>query len=119
MDRGLVCEQLGVTPGGALWIKDVHFFGWGSEVVFECHYDLSGSDPVPFQMVMLDCRELQWRVYAHLQHPEDRTLPATAIVNLRLGTAGQRKPLQVLTDAFALTVHYGTLTISRVGGSTE
>jgi len=51
-----------------------------------------------------------------LQHPEDRTLPATAIVNLRLGTAGQRKPLQVLTDAFALTVHYGTLSISRVGG---
>ncbi|MBN8591638.1 MAG: hypothetical protein J0M33_07755 [Anaerolineae bacterium] len=116
MDRGLVCDQLGVTPGGTFWIKDVHFFGWGSEVVFECHYDLPGSDPVPFQMVMLDCRELQWRVYAHLQHPEDRTLPATAIVNLRLGTAGQRKPLQVLTDAFALTVHYGTLSISRVGG---
>jgi hypothetical protein len=115
MDRGTVCERLGMPLGGTFWIKDVHFFGWGNEVVFDWHYDAPGGPSVPFQMVLQDCRELQWRVYAHLQHPEDRTLPATALVNLRLGTEGHRKPLQVLTDAFALTVLYDKLLLTRLG----
>jgi hypothetical protein len=114
MDRGVLYEQLGVEPGGTVWVKDVHFFYWGSEVVLECLYQPTDGVAVPFQMALTDCRELQWRVYAHLQHPEDRTLPATALVNLRLGTGGQRKPLQLLADAFALTVLYGTLAIARV-----
>jgi hypothetical protein len=112
MDRQQLAEQLGVHPYGMFWVKDIHLFGWGHEVILYCLYEPGApADPVPFQITLNDCRELQWRVYAHLQPPDDRTLPATSIVNIHTGTDQHRKPLHILTDAFGLSVSYGTLAI--------
>jgi hypothetical protein len=116
MDRQQIAEQLGAHPYGAFWVRDIHLFNWGFEVILECLYEPgSPADPIPFQMMLADCRDLQWRVYAHLQPPEDRSLPATNLVNIRLGTEHHRKPLHILTDAFGLSISYGTLVIQKNG----
>jgi hypothetical protein len=70
---------------------------------------------VPFDIYLSDCREHQWRVYAHLKHPEDQTLPTATFVNLRLGSDNHRKPLHLLTDFFGLTVSYGQLRLEKRG----
>src|SRR5215470_17297823 len=114
MDRQQLAEALGAHPYGAFWVKDIHLFGWGSEVIFECLYEPGApADPVPFQLVLKDCRDIQWRVYAHLQPPDDRTLPATSLVNVHLGAGDHRKPLNILTDSFGITVTYRALKIER------
>ena len=102
-------------PFGMFWVRDIILFSWGYEVIFDCLYDLGEpSKSVPFQLVLTDCRDMQWRVYAHLQHPEDRTLPATKLVNIHLGTEYHRKPMHLLTDSFGITVSYGTLVIQKI-----
>jgi len=114
MDRQKIADHLGVHPYGAFWIKDIHLFNWAYEVIFECLYEPGApADPISFQMVLTDCRDLQWRVYAHLRHAEE-ALPATSLVNVRLGTEHHRKPLHILTDAFGLSISYGTLVIQKV-----
>lgn len=114
MDKLKIAEMLGAHPYGAFWVKDIHLFQWGGEVVLECLYEPGApAAPIPFQLVLHDCRDLQWRAYVHLKHPEDRTLPATSIVNVRLGSADHRKPLHLLTDSFGLTVSYGALRVAK------
>jgi hypothetical protein len=116
MDKLKIAEILGAHPYGAFWVKDIHLFSWGNEVVFECLYEPGApAAPIPFQLVLHDCRDIQWRVYAHLKPPEDRTLPATSMVNVHLGTADHRKPLHMLTDSFGITVAYGKLNIEKSG----
>lgn len=75
-------------------------------------YDLAKT-VTPFTLQLDDCREIQWRVYAHLKHPEDQTLPTATFVNLRLGSDNHRKPLHLLTDFFGLTVSYGALRLEK------
>jgi hypothetical protein len=114
MDKLKISELLGAHPYGAFWIKDIHLFSWGNEVVFECLYEPGApAEPIPFQLVLHDCRDIQWRVYAHLKPPDDRALPATSMVNVHLGTGDHRKPLHMLTDSFGITVSYQTLQIER------
>jgi hypothetical protein len=91
-------------------------FNWGGEIVFACLYEPGApADPIPFQLVLTDCRDIQWRVYAHLKPPEDRSLPATSKVNVHLGSSEHRKPLHMLTDSFGITVSYQTLTVEKSG----
>ena len=64
-----------------------------------------------------DCRDIQWRVYAHLKLPDDPTMSvaATSLVDVRLGSDQHRKPLHMLTDSFGITVTYQTLTVETNG----
>lgn len=118
MDRQALAERLGVHPYGAYWVNAVNLMGWGSDVTFDCLYEPGApAENISFQIVLNDCRELHWRVYAHLKAMEDRTLPAASLVNIHLGTAGHRKPLHILTDSFGLSVSYGTITIQKVEGA--
>ncbi len=109
IERGL--EQ----PGGQFLVTGLELRGWGSELRLNGGYEEAGLETRHFTIHLSDCRELQWRVYAHLKHPEDVTLPVSHLVNLRLGSDSHRKPLHLLTDFFGLTVSYGSLTIVRVG----
>ena len=116
MDKLKIAELLGVHPYGAFWVRDIHLVGWGSEMTFDCLYEPGApADPIPFQLVLHDCRDIQWRVYAHLKMPDDPTMsvPATSLVDIRLGSDHHRKPLHMLTDSFGITVTYQTLTVER------
>jgi hypothetical protein len=95
VDKLKIAEVLGAHPYGAFWVKDIHLFSWGNEVVFECLYEPGApAEPIPFQVVLQDCRDIQWRVF-------------------HLGTSDHRKPLHMLTDSFGITVSYQALTIEK------
>jgi hypothetical protein len=114
MDKPKLCDMLGAHPYGTFWVRDVHLFDWGSEIVLDCLYEPgTPGKPVPFQLILKDCRDLNWRVYAHLKHPEDASLPTATLINIRLGTDNHRKPLTMLTDFFGLNVSYGSLTVQK------
>jgi hypothetical protein len=115
MDQVKLSGFIGAQPNGTFFINDMKFLNWGQEIRFNCRYvPPESGDVVYFDMRLKDCRDLQWRVYAHISLAEDLTPPPTAIVNLRLGTSQHHKPLQMLTDAFAITVMYGELLIQKM-----
>jgi hypothetical protein len=114
-----LCDMLGVPDGGRFWVKDMHWFHWGHQVVFDLVYELDTTEVVAFQIAMDDCREMHWRIYAHLAAPEDADFVVSAVANLRLGEDRHRKPLQLLTDFFGLTASYGALTVTRTPAATE
>lgn len=114
MDKAALAEQIGSQPGGEFRIQHIAFERWGNELVISCVYEAgSESKPVEFQILLHDCREMQWRLYAHLRPPDDQTLPEAMLVNIHLGRDNHRKPLHILTDFFGLTVLYGTMEIER------
>ncbi len=112
MDKLKLSALIGAQPDGTFTVNSIQVDSWGRTLRLDCAYALGSSEPeVRFTMMLDDCRELQWRVYAHLKHPEDQTLPMATLVNVRLGAQGHHKPLHLLTDFFGLTVNYGTLTV--------
>lgn len=116
MDKIKLSEMLGVEPLGVFQVKSIDVSGWGSSMKMTCVYELTTPEvKVPFDIHLADCREHQWRVYAHLKHPEDQTLPTATFVNLRLGSDNHRKPFHLLTDFFGLTVSYGSLRLEKRG----
>ena len=112
MDKVRLIDLLGCQQGGDIQVKSITLDGWGSGLKLDCLYDLSNTI-TSFTLQLDDCREIQWRVYAHLKHPEDQTLPTATFVNLRLGSDNHRKPLHLLTDFFGLTVSYGALRLEK------
>ncbi len=112
MDKARLSDLLGISQGGAFQVKTIVPDGWGSSLTFDCLCEVASSKTF-FILKLDDCREIQWRVYAHLKHPEDQTLPTATFVNLRLGSDNHRKPLHLLTDFFGLTVSYGTLRLEK------
>ncbi|MBI5671120.1 MAG: hypothetical protein HZC41_24250 [Chloroflexi bacterium] len=115
MDKPKLCDLLGARYYGTFWVRDVRMQDWGSDLVLDCSYEPGEPDaPIPFRLTLHDCREIQWRVYAHLKHPEDTTLPAE-LVNVALGAGNHHKPLNLLTDSFGLTVLYGELQVLKTG----
>ena len=111
MDKPKLAELLGAPPDTVFQINDLQLIGWGSDVVFECIYQVESAH-IPFQMILRDCREMHWRIYAH-PGGDVKTRPPAALVNLRLGSDQHRKPLNMLTDFFGLTVLYGALVIEK------
>lgn len=114
MDQAKLCEAIGTQPGGTFFISEMKFLNWGQEIAFGGSYKLPDSGLVAhFQIRLQDCRDLQWRVYAHLNAAGNLTTPPAALVNLRLGTNQHRKPFQMLTDSFGITILYGELVIQK------
>lgn len=114
MDQTTLGSAIGVQPGGTFFISDMRFVNWGQEIVFRCHYELpDAGEIVHFQIRLQDCRDLQWRVYAHLSIPGGLAQPFAALVNLRIGTNQHRKPFQMLTDSFGVTILYGDILIQK------
>ncbi len=116
MDKDALAERLGAPTGGEFRVLAIEPYQWGHELLLECTYEPSiGSQPIPFQIRLRDCREMQWRLYAHLRAPEDQAATTAMLVNIHLGRDNHRKPLNVLTDFFGLTVSYGELIIQKSG----
>ncbi len=115
MDQAKLCEAIGIQQGGSFFIIDLGFLNWGQEIRFNCRYEPPESGAIVyFEMRLKDCRDLQWRVYAHLTLPEGSMPPPAALVNLRLGSSQHRKPFQMLTDSFGITILYGDLLIQKI-----
>jgi len=112
MDKVRLSDLLGIPQGGTFQVKIITPAGWGSSLTFDCLCEVANTTTI-FALTLDDCREIQWRVYAHLKHPEDQTLATATFVNLRLGSDNHRKPLHLLTDFFGLTVSYGILRLEK------
>ena len=108
MDKLKIFEALGLHPYGTFTIINLHMVAWGRDLTFACVYDPGPpGKPRQFELILKDCRELRWRIYTHVE--VDGTQPIAHVVNFTLGTSQHRKPLNILTDHFALTAHYGAL----------
>lgn len=114
MDKARLVDAIGGPDGGAFWVRDVRMDGWGGTLRLDCGYVLSEDELIQFELTLNDCRDIHWRVYAHLQPPGIEKRIMTALVSIRLGTDQHRKPLQLLADAFGLTVSYGKLNIVKL-----
>ncbi|MGQ9889735.1 MAG: hypothetical protein ACUVSX_14795 [Aggregatilineales bacterium] len=114
MDKLTLCEMLDAPPHGVFTVTDLLPHQWGAELVFDCLYQPPGqSEPLPFFLILKDCRDMRWRIYAHLKPPDDQTLPQATLVNLRLGAGNHHKPLHLLTDFFGISVSYGDLVLRK------
>lgn len=113
-DKPRLAELLQAPPDGVFFVTNAHVYDWGAEIVFDCRCELNRTLPaIRFQLVLRGCRDFQWRTYAHLRSAEDLPLPA-AVVNVALGQDNHRRPFNLLTDSFAVTVTYSELVARRV-----
>lgn len=114
MDKDTLAERLGAQPGGDFQVHSIQPVQWGHELLIEFSYvPKPGMKPIAFHIHLRDCRELQWRLYAHLRAPEDQSLTTATLVNILLGRDNHRKPMNILTDFFGLTASYGEMTIQK------
>jgi hypothetical protein len=114
MDTIRLCKLIGVEPDGSLVVTAISPMKWGEKLILNCQHEaLAPGGKTAFEIILTDCRDVHWRVYAHLKHPEDITLPVATVVNIRLGTGQHRKPFQMLTDFFGLTISYGELVVQQ------
>jgi hypothetical protein len=114
MDTPELCQLLDVEPYGTFKISDLLQIDWGAELIFECVYEFpTPRPPLYFRLHLRDCRDMRWRVYAYLRHPEDLNTAIATLVNVRLGQGQHRKPLHLLTDFFGFSVSYGELVVEK------
>lgn len=99
---GELIAQLGYIEG-AIVLLGMDWLGWGQTLIFNCDLRNEGETHA-FTWRFVDCRETRWQHYAHSDATE--AFPATELVNLRIGQGQHRKPAQLLTAHFGLSVSY-------------
>jgi hypothetical protein len=85
---------------------------WGRTLVLPARFRTPDGVEGAFTITLTDCREMRWRLYAHHQ------AEGAALVDFALGTPQHRKPANVLSEAFGLTVLYGACHIARANDHT-
>ncbi len=117
MDRTKIINTLGLVPDGAFAISDMQMVEWGRDIVLTCDYrtvSMEGNpdDPISFQIVFRDCREVKYRIYAHISaHEEGHVSKFADIAELSLGKDGHRRDANILTTHFSVTISYGKLNL--------
>ena len=65
---------LNLEPSATIQLTALEMVMWGRELHFSGHADM-----MPFELRFLDCRELRWQLYSHLQDennpPHDLRVP--------------------------------------------
>ena len=119
MDRRKIIEVLGLVPGGGFSITDMQMVQWGRDIIFECEY-LTASvtagpdEPVQFRLIFSDCREIKYRVYAHISAHETGSVATFAdVVEMVLGQSNHRKDASILTNCFSISITYGEVLIEK------
>ena len=103
---------LGAPPGGTVIIRELRVDAWGRDLALGCVYRGMDGDETHFRLILADCRELTWRIYA-VGDPHAET----PLVDVALGRGGHRSPARLLAGAFGLTAIYGELRVTPdVGG---
>ncbi len=119
MDRGKIIEVLGLVPGGGFSITDMQMVQWGRDIVFECQYLTTsmtgGADaPVDFRLIFSDCREIKYRVYAHISAHERGSVATIAdVVEISLGQGQHRKDANILTNCFSISLTFGEVLVEK------
>ena len=91
---------LGVAEGAPVLLDRLDLLDWGKTLI------LSGTaGDQPFELRYDDCRDLRWRVYAA------ERADVSALVSFAPGRDQQRSPAQFLTEHFALSVYYGSVSV--------
>lgn len=113
MDLQLLVEKLGLVTGGGLSIVDIQMVQWGRSLVFGCVYRTVSQGappdaPVHFSLVFNDCREIRYKVYAHIGHHESGEVTSVAdVAEMMLGQGNHRRDAHILTNHFGVTLSYG------------
>lgn len=119
MDRNKIIDALGLIEGGGFSITDIQMVQWGRDLIFECLYrtvstTVAPDDPVSFRLIFHDCREIKYKVYAHISIHEQGKVSAVAdIAELILGKGSHRRDANILTNHFGVTISYGEVRIEK------
>ncbi|PJF21855.1 MAG: hypothetical protein CUN56_08985 [Phototrophicales bacterium] len=112
MDKQKIVTALGLIPGGDFSIVDIQMVQWGRDLIFECTYHTASptvapEHPVQINIIFKDCREVKYKIYAHISiHEQGSVLPVADIVELSLGQGNHRKDAQMLTNFFSVSISY-------------
>lgn len=107
-----IIERLGLVSGGALEIRDIQMVQWGRDLILDCTYrtvphNAPPDEPVHFRVVFKDCREIRYKVYAHIGvHEQGQVMPVADVVELALGQGNHRRDANMLTNHFSVTISY-------------
>ena len=119
MDREILVTQLGLIPDGGFSVTNIQMARWGHDLIFTCRYQTASmttapDPPVYFNLVFHDCREIKYKVYAHIGlHEQGQITPVADIGELILGQDNHRFEAYILTNHFAVNISYGKLHIER------
>ena len=95
---------LNLEPTAIIRFTSLSMQMWGRELLFSCE-----ADTLTFNLTFLDCREMRWQLYTHLQDPDKPAFPPTDLANFKLGRNQHRSPAHLLTEHFGLSLVYGAL----------
>lgn len=109
-ERAVLTDTLNV-PAGEILLVDMSWLLWGQTLSFTCRYQ--GETPFTFIWQFEDCREMRWQQYSHNRPATPTAFPPSELVSLRVGKGKHRKPAQLLTVYFGLSLLYGEMTIRR------
>jgi hypothetical protein len=113
MDLQILVDKLGLVAGGGLSIVDIQMVQWGRSLIFGCVYRTVSQgappdDPVRFSLVFNDCREVRYKVYAHIgEHESGEVTSVADVAEMALGKGNHRRDANILTNHFAVTLTYG------------
>lgn len=119
MDRGKIIETLGLVEEGVFSVTGVQLVQWGREVILDFEYVTIAPDktleaPVLFSLIFRDCREMRWKMYAHIALAEMGEIAArTSLAEISIGHGAHRRDANILTAHFGLTISYGELMLSH------
>src|SRR5690606_8139362 len=114
MDKSKIIDALGLVSGGGMSITDIQMVQWGRDLIFECLYLTLPDEPVIFRLIFQNCREIRYRVYAHIGfHEQGQVTPTADVVELALGHGNHRRDANILTNHFGVTISYGELRVER------
>lgn len=111
MDKHKIVNALGLIPGGGFSITDIQMVQWGRDLIFECVYQTASPNvppehPVHINIIFKDCRELKYKIYAHIGAQEGGVLPVADVVDVALGKDQHRRDAQLLTNYFSVSISY-------------
>lgn len=119
MDRAKIIEALGLIEGGGFSITDMQMVQWGRDLIFECEYltasmTTGADDAVDFRLIFHDCRDIKYRVYAHIgAHETGHVADVADVVEISLGQGHHRKDANILTNCFSINIAYGEVFVEK------
>ncbi len=100
-------KALGLGAAASV-VSDVNVTGWGSEVTVSCLYNPLDS-PKPYQLVFVDCCEIQWQTI-ELKDVKESTAD---LIGFSAGAEAHQKAAVITTNIFEISIVYGKLVVRK------
>ena len=111
MDKSRILEKLALPITSTIQLTHLDMVLWGQGLYFHAVAQPLEGSSIAFEIRFLDCREMRWQLYTHMQHPDSPAFPASELTNLRIGRSQHRSPAHLLTEHFGLSLFYGVLQV--------